>query len=81
MTDVLTMMLVLSMPGVRHMAVVGLRQSAPRSVFPGEHVIICMLRFEKKNKSYRLSFVVSQQDVSKVQRKKRKQVDDSIDGI
>ena len=71
MTDVLrilTMMLMLGTPGVRHMANYGgLLDSMYAQVREEEQFISPQ-------------FVVSQQDVSKVRRRKRKQVDDSIAG-
>ena len=57
-----------------------LRQSAPPVVFPGERVMITSMYAQVREEEQVISpqFIVSQQDVSKVRRKKRKQVDDSI---
>ena len=59
-----------------------LRQSAPPLGFPGEHAMITSMYAQVREEEQVISpqFVVSQQDVSKVRRKKRKQVDDSIAG-
>ena len=59
-----------------------LRQAAPPLGFPGEHVMITSMYAQVREEEQFISpqFVVSQQDVSKVRRRKRKQVDDSIAG-
>ena len=65
-----------------HRQLWGLRRSALPLGFPGEHVMISSIYAQVRDEEQSITpqFVVSQQDASKVRRRKRKQADDSVVG-